>query len=102
MTRVAAPDVTDWSYDNSHIAPGNLCVYEFQFPASANPGDKLEVQIQGFNENMEFLFAFGTSLESARSEAYPEDVGGWESPGTDPDKWNAKREDGETEASGTT
>ena len=39
------------------------------------------------------MFAFGTSLENARSETYPEDVGGWESPGTDTDKWNVKQED---------
>ena len=93
MTKIASTEITDWSYDNSHIAPANLCVYEFQLPENANPGDKLEVQIRGFNENMEFLFAFGTSLENAKSETYPEGVGGWESPGTDPDKWVAKQED---------
>ena len=100
MTKVATSEITNWSYDNSHIAPGDICIYEFQLPASANPGDKLEVQIEGSNENMEFLFAFGTSLENARSETYPEDVGGWESPGTDPDKWDVKQKDEGTGASG--
>ena len=88
--------VTTFTYENSHISPGNLCVYEFQLPEGAIPGDKLEIQIEGF-ENMEFLFAFGTSITTARSKAYPENVGGMANPSLDATTWNDEEDDAEVE-----
>ena len=54
------------------MSPGNICVYEFQFPEIATASDTLKIEIQGY-ERMEFLFAFGTSLAKAKSKKYQED-----------------------------
>ena len=73
------------------MSPGNLCVYEFQFPESAIAGDVLEIEIEG-SERMEFLFAYGTSLDKAKSNEYSEIVGGFENDSTDSSQWNTRKE----------
>lgn len=52
--------LSSFVYQNPYNIPGDLCVYEFKLPDNSIPGDKLEVQIQMLNENLEFYFALGT------------------------------------------
>ena len=89
MIKVADPEqVTDWIFENQHMLPGDICTYEIKLPQYASPVDWIEVVIEGYEENTEFLFAFGTSLDKAKSNYYPESIGAFViNDSTDPNKW---------------
>ena len=88
MTFVAEVEMmTTVASGNSNISPGDLCVYEFKLPEDSRPGDKLNIEIEGF-EDLQFLFAYGLSKQTARSKVYPDSVGGNSNPSPDANSWS--------------